>query len=91
MFPFAREATELPDENHLEGGLGLAALLDHLPELWPVRHPAALGFIHVFTSHHVAVGFGVVFERSELGGHGQIYVLPVAGHPGVERRRCKRL
>ena len=31
----------------------------------------------------VAVGPGVVFERPQLGGHGQVHVLPVAGHPGV--------
>ena len=40
------EAAELPDENDLKGSLRLAALLDHLPELGPVGHAAALGLVH---------------------------------------------
>ena len=38
-----------------------------------------------------AVCLGVVPERTKLGGHGQVNVLAVTGHPGVEGRRCGRL
>ena len=91
VFALSGEAAEFPDENHVEGGLGLATLLDHLPELRSVCDEAALGLVHVLSGDGVAVGPGVVLERSELGGHGQVHVLPVAGYPGVERRRCERL
>ena len=85
------EAAEFPDQDDLEGSVGLAALLDHLPELGPVGDAAALGLVHVLAGYGVAVGPGVVLERPELGGHGQVHVLPVAGYPGVERRRRERL
>ena len=85
------EAAEFPNEDDLEGGLRLAALLDHLPELGPVGDASALGFVHVLAGHGVAVGPGVVLERPQLGGDGQVNILAVAGHPGVEGRRCERL
>ena len=65
-----------------------ASLLDHLPGLGPVRYAPALCFVHVISGHGVAVGFGVVPQCPELGGNRQVHVLPVAGHPGVEGRRC---
>ncbi len=91
VLPLAGEATELPNEDFPEGGVGLAALLDHLAELRAVRDAAALGLVHVLAGHGVAVGLGVVPERPQLGGHGQVHVLPVAGYPGVEGRRCQGL
>ena len=87
----AGEATESPNENDLEGGLAIAALLDHLPELGPVGDSAALGHVHVLAGLGVAVGLGVLLKRPQLDGHGKDRVLPVAGHPGVERRGCERL
>ena len=57
------EAAEFPDENHVEGGFGLATLLDHLPELGSVGDAAALGLVHVLAGDGVAVGLGVVLER----------------------------
>ena len=76
-----------PDEDYLEWSVGLAALVDHLPELGPVGDAAALGFVHVLAGDGAAVGLGVVLERPQLGGHEQVHVLPVTGHPGVEGRR----
>ena len=37
--------------------------------------------------YDVAVLVGVIPERPELGGHGEVHVLAVAGYPGVEGRR----
>ena len=78
VLPLAGESRKLPDENHVKGGLGLAALLDHLPELGPVGHAAALGFVDVLAGHGIAIGLRVLLERPKLGGHGQVHVLPVA-------------
>ena len=63
---FRVKAAELPDENHVEGGLRLASLLDHLSELGPVGDAAALGLVHVLAGDGVAVGLGVVFDRPQL-------------------------
>ena len=88
---FLVKREKFPDENDLEGRLRLASLLDHLPELGPVGDAPALGLVHVLAGYGVAVGPGLFLERPELGGHGQVHVLPVAGHPGVEGRRRERL
>ena len=75
-----------------KGALGwLPSSIISLPELGPVRHAAALGLVHILAGHAVAVGLGEVLERPQLGGHGQVHVLPVAGDPGVEGRRCEWL
>ena len=63
VLPLAGEATEFPDENHLERGRGLAALVDHLAKLGPVGDATALGFVHVLAGHGVAVVPSVVPER----------------------------
>ena len=60
VLPLAGEARELPDQNHLEGGIGLAALVDHVAELGTVGDSAALGLVHVLAGDHVAVGLGEV-------------------------------
>ena len=91
VLALAGESGELPDENFPEGGVGLAALLDHLAELGPVGDVATLRLVDVLASDGVAVGPGVVPERPQLGGDGQVNILAVAGHPGVEGRRCERL
>ena len=85
------EPRKLPDDDDLEGGLRMAALLDHLPELGPVGDAAAFGLVHVLAGHGVAVGPGVFLERPQLGGHAQVHVMPVAGHPGEQGRRCEGL
>ena len=89
VLPLAGEAAELPDENHLEWGRGLAALVDHVAELGPVGYAAALGLVHVLAGDGVAVVLRVVPQRPKLGGDGEVHVLAVAGHPGVEGRRGK--
>ena len=91
VLPLPGEPRKLPYEDYLEGCLRLAALLDHLPELGPVGDAAALGLVHVLAGDGVAVGLYVILERPKLGGDGQVHVLPVAGYPGVERRRRVRL
>ena len=63
VLPLAGEAAELPDENDLERGGGLAALVDHVAELGPVGDAAALGLVHVLAGDGVAVVFGVVPQR----------------------------
>ena len=60
VFPLAGEAAELPDENHLKGGGGLSALVDHVAELGPVGDAAAFGLVHVLAGHGVAVVLGEV-------------------------------
>ena len=91
MLALPGEATEFPNENHLERSGGLAALVDHVAELGPVGDPAALGLVHVLAGHGVAVVLRVVSERPKLGGHGEVHVLAVAGDPGVEGRRSEGL
>ena len=91
VLALAGEARELPDEDDLEGGVRAPALLDHLAELGTVGDAAALGLVDVLAGDGVAVLLGVVPERPELGSHGQVHVLSVAGDPGVERRRCEWL
>ncbi len=91
VFPLAGESAEFPDQNHLERCRGLAAVVDHLAELGTVGDPAAFGLVHVLPGHGVAVVLGVVSERPHLGGHGQVHVLAVAGHPGIESRRGQGL
>ena len=88
VLALAGEPGELPDEDFPEGGLGLGGLVDHLAELRAVGDAPALGLVHVLAGDEVAVLCGVVPERPQLGGHGQVHVLPVAGHPGVEGCGC---
>ena len=91
VLPLAGEATEFPDKNHLERGRGLSSLVDHVAELGPVGDASALGLVHVLAGDGIAVVVGVVPERPKLGGHGEVHVLAVAGHPGVEGRRGQGL
>ena len=86
VLPLAGEAVELPDENHLEGSRGLAALVDHVAELGPVGDPAALGLVHVLAGDDVAVVLRVIPERPKLGGDGEVHVLAVAGDSRVQGR-----
>ncbi len=86
VLALAGEPGELPDEDFLEGGSRPRSLVDHLAELRPVGDTAALGLVDELTGDQVAVLLGVVPERPELGGNGQVHVLPVAGDPGVEGR-----
>ena len=60
VLPLAGEAGEFPDEDDLERGGGLAALVDHVAELGPICDAAALGLVHVLAGHGVAVGLGEV-------------------------------
>ena len=87
VLPLAGEAGEFPDEDFLEGRLRLAGLVQHPLELGPVGDASALGLVHVLAGDEVAVLLGVVPERPQLGGDGQVHVLAVAGDPGVEGRR----
>ena len=57
------KAAELPDEDFLEGGLGLAGRVQHLLELGPVGDAPALGLVHVLAADQVVVLLGVVPER----------------------------
>ena len=86
VLALAGEPGEFPDENLLEGSLGLVGLVQHLLELGPVGDSSALGLVHVLAGYQVAVLLGVVSERPKLGGDGQVHVLAVAGDPGVEGR-----
>ena len=51
VLSLAGEAGEFPDQDDLKRGLWLAPLFDHLPELGPVGHAAALGLVHVFAGY----------------------------------------
>ncbi len=87
VLALAGEPRKFPDEDFLEGGLGLGGLIQHLAKLGAVRDATALGLVHVLPDDHVAVLLGVVPERPELCGHGVVHVLPFAGDPGVEGHR----
>ena len=87
VLPLAGEAAELPDQDFLERGVGLGCLFDHPAELRAFGAAATLGLVDVLAEHQVAVPLGIVPERPELGGHGEVHILAVAGHPGVERCR----
>ncbi|MDE2837022.1 MAG: hypothetical protein OXL97_05875 [Chloroflexota bacterium] len=70
VLALAREAAELPDEDHLEGSVGLAALVDHAAELGPVCDASALGLVDVLADDGVVVLVCVFAERAELSGDG---------------------
>ena len=74
------------EEDDLEGGLGIAALLDHLLELGPVSDAAALYLVHVLAGDEVVVLVGIVPERTKQCRHREVHILPVAGDPDVECR-----
>ena len=84
VFALAGEAAEFPYEDDLEGRVGLAALVDHPAELWPVCDASALGLVDVLADDGVVVLLRVVPERAELGRDGEVDVLSVAGNAGVE-------
>ncbi len=63
VLPLAGEAGEFPDQNLLEGGLGLAGLVQHPLELGSIGDAPALGLVHVLAGNQVAVLLGVVPER----------------------------
>ena len=87
VFPLAGESRKLPDENLAERRFRLVGLVQHPAELGPVGDAAALGLVHVFAGDGVAAAFCVVAQGAQLGGHGEVHVLSVAGDPGVEGRR----
>ncbi|MCY3655386.1 MAG: hypothetical protein OXG95_02100 [Chloroflexi bacterium] len=84
MLALAGEAAELPDEDLLEGRAVLARLVEHPAELRAVGDAAALGLVHVFAHDDVVVLLGVVAQRPQLGGDGEVDVLAVAGDARVE-------
>ena len=88
VLPLTSEPRKFPHENLPEGGIGLTGGIDHFAELGAVSDASALGLVDVLPGHQVAVLAGVVPERPELCGHGQVHVLAVAGHPGVEGCGC---
>ena len=47
--------------------------------------------MHVLAGDGVAVAPRAVIEGPQFGGDGQAHALTVAGHSGVERRRCEWL
>ena len=71
----------------LKGASGLAASSSILRNCGPIGYSSALGLVDILAGDVVAVLLCVVPERPQLGGHGQVYVLPFAGHPGVKGRR----
>ncbi len=87
VLPLAGEPRKLPDQDFLEGRVGLAGFVQHLAELGSIGDPAALGLVHVLADGQVAVLLGVVSKGAKLGGNGEVHVLAVAGNPGVEGRR----
>ena len=91
VLPLPGESRKLPDKYLPEGGIRLGGLVQHPAELGSVGYPTALGLIHVLAGNGVAVALGVVAERPQLGGHGEVHVLAVARDPGVEGRRSERM
>ena len=85
VLALAREAAELPDEDLLEGRVGLARLVEHLAELRPVGDATALGLVDVLAHDAVAALLGVFAQGAQLGGDGEVDILAVAGDTRVER------
>ena len=87
VFAFAREARELPDQDLLEGSIVGACRIEHLPELGPVSVAPALRLIDVLASDQVVILLGVVAERAELGGDGEVaHHLAMVKQAPCERR-----
>jgi len=84
VLPLAGESRKLPDKNLLERSLRLGGLVQHTAELGPVGDTPALGLVHVFAGDGVAIAFRVVAQGAQLGSHGEVHVLAVAGNPGVQ-------
>ena len=87
VLALAGEAGELPDEDLLKGGVGTARRIEHLAELGPVGGAPTLRLIDVLPGDAVAVLLGVVTQRPQLSGDGEIDILAVAGDTGVEGGR----
>ena len=60
MLAFPGESRKLPDQDLLEGCVGLGGLVQHLAELGSVRDAARLCFVDVLAGHHVPVALGEV-------------------------------
>ncbi|MCY4392891.1 MAG: hypothetical protein OXE43_12720 [Chloroflexi bacterium] len=87
VLALAREAGELPDEDLAEGSVWTLGGVQHLAELGPIGDTPALRLINVLPDDHVVVLLGVVAQRPELCRDGQVDVLAVAGHAGVQGGR----
>ena len=89
VLALAGEARELPDEDLLEGGILAARLVEHPAELRPVGDASALRLVDVLADDQVVVLLCVVPQRAKLGGDGEVDILAVARHAGVQggRRR----
>ena len=85
VFALAGEAGELPDQDLLEGRVVPGGFVQHLRELGPVGDAARLGLVDVFPGDHVAIALGIVPERPQLGGDGEVDILAIRGDAGVER------
>ena len=84
VLALAREAAELPDEDLAEGRGGFARVLEHLAELGAVGDAPTLGLVDVLANDAVVVALGVLAQRAQLGGDGEVDVLAVAGDARVE-------
>jgi len=84
VLALAGEARKLPDEDLLERGVVGSGRVEHLAELGPVGDAAALGLVDVLAGDDVVVLLGVLAQRAQLGGDGEVDVLAVAGDAGVE-------
>ncbi|MCY3507189.1 MAG: hypothetical protein OXH41_13600 [Chloroflexi bacterium] len=87
VLALARETGELPDEDLAEGSVGALGGIQHLAELGPIGDAPALRLVNVLADDGVAVLLGVVAQRPELGGDGQVDILAVAGDARIEGGR----
>ncbi|MCY4614990.1 MAG: hypothetical protein OXC71_01160 [Chloroflexi bacterium] len=84
VLPLPGETRELPDKDLLEGRIVGTGSVQHLPELRAVGDAAALRLVDVLADHDVAVLLGVVAQRPQLRGDGEVDVLAVARDPRIE-------
>ncbi len=73
-----------------EGAVVGARLVEHPPELWAVGDAAALGLVDVLAGDEVAVLLGVVAQRAQLDGDGEVDALAVAGASARSRWTDRR-
>ncbi|APH11879.1 hypothetical protein ASJ33_01280 [Dehalococcoides mccartyi] len=66
IFTTASKSGIFPDQNNIEGFLGVPGQGNHLTECWTCRSSAGLGFIHKFTHYFILVVFSILTDCFQL-------------------------
>ncbi len=85
VLTLASKQRELPDQDLLERRILRGRVIKHLPKLRPVSNASALGLVYILSRDDVSVLLGIVPKRPQLRRDRKVYVLPLAGHAGIQR------